>query len=634
MSSRRVSELFIYPVKSCAPVPVSNAAVEPAGLAGDRRFIIIDGAGRFITGREYPVLTQVRCAFVHGELQLRAPGREGLNLELASLHDEYSPITVWRDTVDAQHCGAEADAWLSGLLGGQFRLVHMGARSWRGTGLLPRQPVSFADGYPLLAFSEASVADLNGRLPTPVGVRNFRPNLVISGSAPFEEDAWARIRVGEVEFDLVKGCDRCVFTTIDPVSGRKDPEGEPLRTLSRYRRGEEGKVYLGQNLVPRNEGAIRVGDSVEVIEHRRAMVFPDRMPFVGGVAPGVHERQSAGAVTNTQSRTRMLRCAEVVEETPDVRTFRFELEEADRFDFLPGQFVTVAVDIDGETFRRCYSLASSPAHPGVVEITVKRHRGGRVSNWLHDNMRPGVNIESAGPAGRFHYIAAPARKPLLLSAGSGITPMLSIVRWIADAGIGADVVFHHSARGRADLIAWKGLEDLARRMPALRLTFNLTAERGPAPLWTGRLSDEMLRTAAPDIGERTIFLCGPEGFMHRAREILARLEVPARRVLEERYEVGSGPADAGSGAGKRVCFTRSGKQAVARGGQSVLEIAESLGIEVPNSCRGGVCGSCRSLLEAGSVSAPDTEGLDAEDRRDGWFLPCCSFPATDLEVSL
>lgn len=624
----------MYPVKSCAPVPVSEARVEAAGVVGDRRFIIVDEAGRFITGRAYPVLTQVRCTLDDRRLRLEAPGREPLTIELAALPDEYEPIIVWRDTVDAQRCGAGADAWFSELLGGRFRLMHMGDRSWRGTALFPRHPVSFADGYPLLAFSEASVAAVNERLATPVSVRNFRPNLVVGSGSAFEEDSWARIRVGGVEFDVVKGCDRCVFTTIDPTSGYKDPDGEPLRTLSRFRRGEDGKAYLGQNLVPRNAGVVRVGDPVEVIETRRAVAYPDRMPFLGGVAPGIHERRSAIAAGPAHSRPRLLRCAGVVNETPDVRTFRFVLGEGDRFDFLPGQFITVSVKIDGETFRRCYSLASSPGRSDAVEITVKRHPGGKVSGWLHDNLRAGGTIEAVGPAGRFHYIAAPARKVLLLSAGSGITPMLSIARWLADAGIEADVVFHHSAHRRKDLIAWESLEDLSRRLPGLRLSFNLTAEAGPEQLWTGHLSGEMLSTAAPDIAERTVFLCGPEGFMTRARTLSSELGVPAHRVLEERYLVDAAPADAAAAAGKRVRFTRSGKEAVAKAGQSVLEIAESLGIEVPNSCRGGVCGSCRSLLEAGRVSVPDTEGLDEADRREGWILACCSFPATDLEVSI
>ena len=632
--SNRVSALFQYPVKSCAPVPLSEAMVEPAGLVGDRRFIIVDEADRFITGREFPVLTQVRCSLGADDLSLQAPGREMLNVRVAALPGEYVPITVWHDTVDAQRCGAEADAWLSDLLGGRFRLVHMGTRSWRGTKLRPRHPVSFADAYPLLAFSEASVAMLNGRLPIPVSVRNFRPNLVISGSQPFEEDSWARIRVGEVEFDLVKGCDRCVFTTIDPASGRKDPEGEPLRTLSRFRRDDDGQVYLGQNLVPLNEGTIRVGDTVEVIEQRRTVVFPDRMPFLGDVAPGVHERRSALTAGPAHSRARTLHCTAVVNETPDVRTFRFELDSPDRFDFLPGQFITVAVDIDGESLRRCYSLASSPEQSGMVEITVKRHPGGRVSNWLHDNLSLGDSIEAAGPAGRFHYMAAPGSRLLLLSAGSGITPMLSITRWLADAGVDADVVFHHSARRQVDLVGWDGLKALSHRMPKLRLSCNLTAEAGPGSLWTGRLTEGMLSAAAADVAERTVFLCGPEGFMKRARTLLRELGVPRHRMLEERYVVGGEQADAAAGEGRRVRFTRSGKEAVVHANQSVLEIAESVGIEVPNSCRGGVCGSCRSLLETGRVSAPDTEGLDEADRRDGWFLPCCSFPATDVDVAI
>jgi uncharacterized protein YcbX len=126
--------------------------------------------------------------------------------------------------------------------------------------------VSFADGFPLLLISEASLADLNSRLDAPVEMRRFRPNLVVDGNRPYAEDNWQRIRVGDVEFAGVKNCSRCVFTTIDPDSGVVHPDKEPLRTLSTYRRRPQGGVYFGQNLIPRSGGVIRVGDPVTVLE--------------------------------------------------------------------------------------------------------------------------------------------------------------------------------------------------------------------------------------------------------------------------------------------------------------------------------------------------------------------------------
>jgi uncharacterized protein YcbX len=125
--------------------------------------------------------------------------------------------------------------------------------------------VSFADGFPLLLISEASLADLNGRLETPVSMRRFRPNLVVDGERAYAEDQWRRIRVGDVEFEGAKNCSRCVFTTIDPDTGVKDPTREPLRTLGGYRRKPQGGVYFGQNLIPRSGGAIHVGDRVEIL---------------------------------------------------------------------------------------------------------------------------------------------------------------------------------------------------------------------------------------------------------------------------------------------------------------------------------------------------------------------------------
>ena len=265
----QVTELNIYPVKSTRRIALSESEVLPRGLPWDRRWMLVDASGKFITGRQHPRLATVQTEIGDNVLHIHAAGHDSLSLPLVPRERRVVEVTVWKDSVDALLAGSEADAWFSDFLGLDCRLVQMTDDISRGVnpdyGRAGDQ-VSFADGFPLLLISEASLTDLNSRLDQPVEMRRFRPNLVIDGERPYAEDDWRRIRVGAVEFEGVKNCSRCVFTTIDPDTGEKSPDMEPLRTLSSYRRRPEGGVYFGQNLIPRGAGVIRVGDSVTVLE--------------------------------------------------------------------------------------------------------------------------------------------------------------------------------------------------------------------------------------------------------------------------------------------------------------------------------------------------------------------------------
>lgn len=265
----QVTELNIYPVKSTRRIALNESEVLPRGLPWDRRWMLVDASGKFITGRQHPGLATVQTEIGDNVLHIHAAGHDSLSLPLVPRERRVVEVTVWKDSVDALLAGSEADAWFSDFLGLDCRLVQMTDDISRGVnpdyGRAGDQ-VSFADGFPLLVISEASLTDLNSRLDQPVEMRRFRPNLVIDGERPYAEDDWRRIRVGEVEFEGVKNCSRCVFTTIDPDTGEKSPDMEPLRTLSSYRRRPEGGVYFGQNLIPRGAGVIRVGDSVTVLE--------------------------------------------------------------------------------------------------------------------------------------------------------------------------------------------------------------------------------------------------------------------------------------------------------------------------------------------------------------------------------
>jgi uncharacterized protein YcbX len=266
-TAMRLGGLYRYPVKSCAPLPTDAAVVEPRGLVHDRRWMVVDPTGRFITGRELPRLTLLRAEpEVSGVLSLQAPDMVPIQVTVPE-GDARIPVTVWKSDVLARPCDAAADAWLSDFLGQPVRLVHMGGdlhRPMTSSHARPGDEVSFADAYPLLLVTRAAVDLLNTKLERPVSPLRFRPNLIVDGAPAHAEDGWSRIRVGEVELDVGKACVRCVFTTVDPERGERDADGQPLRTLVGYRRGEEG-VTFGRNLIPRTAGTIRLGDAVEVL---------------------------------------------------------------------------------------------------------------------------------------------------------------------------------------------------------------------------------------------------------------------------------------------------------------------------------------------------------------------------------
>ena len=262
-----LSALHVFPLKSCAPLVLDAATLEPRGLRHDRRWIVADATGRFLTGRQHPRLTLLRVVPDDDGIVVSAPDRPPLRLRPPA-DAPRAPIRIWSDTVAALPAGDEADAWISSFLGIPARIAYMDDACVRAVSpdyARHGEEVSFADAFPLLLISQAALDALNSRLAAPVPMLRFRPNLVIANTAPHAEDGWKRIRVGAIELDIVKPCVRCVFTTVDFEHGRFDPTGEPLRTLTTYRRGERG-VTFGQNAIPRNVGTLRVGDPVEVLE--------------------------------------------------------------------------------------------------------------------------------------------------------------------------------------------------------------------------------------------------------------------------------------------------------------------------------------------------------------------------------
>jgi uncharacterized protein YcbX len=277
--------LYRYPVKSCRRDELTHAEVEPWGLAGDRRWMIVDDQGSMLSAREHPRMLLVSAHLDGGGLRLATPGMADLTVK-APDGSGLTRVRIWDTPVDASPAAPEAHMWFSTVLGVPAQLVYLDDPTRRRTDPEFGQAgdrVSFADGYPLLLASTESLEALNAAIAEgpraaegPLPMTRFRPNLVVSGAPAWAEDGWRRMRIGNVTFRVVKGCDRCVLTMIDPETAAKTKE--PIATLSRIRRWD-GATWFAMNLIPdapRPSDSVRVGDPVEILDEVVATDGPAR----------------------------------------------------------------------------------------------------------------------------------------------------------------------------------------------------------------------------------------------------------------------------------------------------------------------------------------------------------------------
>lgn len=326
-------------------------------------------------------------------------------------------------------------------------------------------------------------------------------------------------------------------------------------------------------------------------------------------------------------------CKAVIEETRDAKTFVFEDSENRSFDFKPGQYVTFKLRIGDRLCPRAYSICSTPTRPHNLQVTVKRVPGGLASNWLNDTLRPGMKLEIADIGGRFNYLDIPAHKPLFLSGGSGVTPVISMLQYINDVVDPTDVVFVHFARTPKDIIFRDQLEFIGKRFKNVTIHLVVDSADGEPGFGgtVGRISADLMRTLVPDHAEREIFMCGPEGFMKAAR--LVADEVAVAAVHEESFGEKIVVDDDASPGGD-VYFSLSGKRGTCAPGETLLEAALNAGIWIESSCQQGVCGSCKVKLTQGTVEMDDLGGLADDEKNEGYVLACCSRPrgATSVDA--
>ena len=266
-SNITVSSLVYFPIKACRGIEVDSACVSRMGLEHDRRLMVVTPEGECLTQREYPRLAWVTPKLINDTLELSAPNYEAIQLGIQTSGTP-SFVNIWESKgVHAIDQGEETANWFSDWLDTKVRLVHIADGYKRLVNesytINNDDHTGFADGYPILLASEEGLRDLNSHLETPVPMNRFRPNIVIKGCEPFEEDTWNRIRIGDVELAVVKPCARCVVTTIDKETLEKSKE--PLKTLSKYRKHKLGAIF-GQNVIPLSGGSIQLGMTVEVLE--------------------------------------------------------------------------------------------------------------------------------------------------------------------------------------------------------------------------------------------------------------------------------------------------------------------------------------------------------------------------------
>ncbi|WP_343525528.1 hybrid-cluster NAD(P)-dependent oxidoreductase [Sphingomonas sp.] len=332
----------------------------------------------------------------------------------------------------------------------------------------------------------------------------------------------------------------------------------------------------------------------------------------------------------------------IVDEAPGVKTFTFRSDRDCWFRYRPGQFVTLELPAEGGPLLRTYTLSSSPSRPFSIAVTVKVQAESVGTRWMFQHLRIGARIRAYGPTGHFTHVAHPGPRYLFVSAGSGITPMMSMLRWMADCAPDSDVAFVTIARRPEDIIFRRELELLDRQMPNLSLAM-IVRDNPPGDTWSGhrgRLDAARLAMLVPDMATREVFCCGPDAFMALVGDIVRDAGLDMAHYHQESF--GEAPANAPSeqvpptrtdlGEAITITFEASGVTATCEPGQTVLETARQAGVRIPAACESGLCGTCKIMKRSGRVQMEHNGGILDDEIEEGYILACCSRPNENLHV--
>lgn len=339
-----------------------------------------------------------------------------------------------------------------------------------------------------------------------------------------------------------------------------------------------------------------------------------------------------------------LRVGNIVVETPSVKTFRLlpaSGEGVIPFTFVPGQFLNVAFWIGGARMNRSYSISSSPTQREYIDLTVRREPRGAVSRHIVDLLSVGGLIEASGPVGKFTFDGTEAESIVLIAGGVGITPMMSIARYLTERSWPGDIFLIYVCRVPPDIIFAGELAALERANPRLHVTIAISRPHGTDWKGTrGHITAELLGKTIPNIASRRVHLCGPPTMMDAIKAALTELGVPPDQVKTEAFgatkptpaAAGTTSAPAAPATGPLVTFSMNAKSAKIHAGQTVLELSEELGIGIQNSCRVGTCGLCKVKMTSGEVEMAVQDSLEEADKATGMILACQAMPKGDIAV--
>ena len=366
----------------------------------------------------------------------------------------------------------------------------------------------------------------------------------------------------------------------------------------------------------------------------------DRPPPTGSSA--------SSASTATEKAVRWsgkLKVCRVFTETPSIKTFRLVAEDGSDppFRFLPGQFLTVSVRTGDKVVKRSYTIASSPTVHGYVEISIKREEQGLVSRHLHDTVAEGDSLEVSAPMGKFTFTGKEAPSIVLIGGGVGITPLMSVVRYLTDTGWGGQITLLFVCRDMHEFVFHEELEVRQRRHANLNVVVTMSREKHKS--WKGargRLTKELIAESVADITAQRIHVCGPGPMMAAVKSALAELGVPSANIKTEAF----GPTKAKTAAPvatepdspeapveqATVSFVSSKKAGQIKADETILDVADAVGVDIENSCRSGTCGSCKVKLVEGTVAMEVEDSLEPTEKAEGWVLACQAKAKTNVTV--
>jgi ferredoxin-NADP reductase len=364
---------------------------------------------------------------------------------------------------------------------------------------------------------------------------------------------------------------------------------------------------------------------------------PGAAKAMTGKSPSTTIEQARNTPVPFSRKPLVLQLVRTEKQTHDSVSLRFRVTGAQGPRGRPGQFFTFDWLLDGQKLARSYSISSSPTQTGFIEIAVKKQPEGRVSRFLNERASIGLTVEARGPLGRFCFQENEHQRIALFAGGSGITPLISILRYIDDLCLDTKATLFYSVRAPRDIIFERELELLKQRLPNFQLVIVVTKPEAGWTGPTGRLGRELVIELLRDVSNLTCFLCGPEGFMDHVKDLLISLGVDTQRILQERFGgKTSSPivaVDAEEASGS-IEFSKSNKRAALYAGQSLLEVAEANGIEIPHSCRQGQCGTCVARLLQGEIQMDHEDGLDPALKAQGYVLTCVARATGDVRLDV